>query len=82
MNCFVFRVDGVLRGPRSGLLPLLGLVVPHLGTLRVADVGAGRVATVVAPCFACVRRAVLGCFINPQRVILRAAGTDLAVLTH
>ncbi len=25
MNCFVFRVDGVLRGPSSGLLSLLGL---------------------------------------------------------
>ena len=65
-NCFVFRVDGVLR-PMSGLLSLLGLVGGAPGD--TAHRAAGRVATVGVLLCACVRRAAaaLRCLINPRR---------------
>ena len=66
MICFVFsRVDGVLRGPRSVLLSLLGLVdgAPGLGShLRVARRGPRRHHSRLALRI----RAALSCFINPQ----------------
>ena len=61
MICFVFsRVDGVLRGPRSVLLSLLGLVdgapAQGWGGGTCASLGAGRVATIRALLCAYVRR--------------------------
>ena len=67
MNCFVLRVDGVLC-PRSGLLSLLRLVdgAPEEGkdTARRRELRRHRRALVCA----CVRRAALGCFINPKQL--------------
>ena len=78
MNCFVLRVDGVLCGPRRGLLSLLGLVdgAPEEGkdTARRRGLRRHRRALVCA----CVRRAALGCFINPKQLARHFVQTKVA----
>ena len=60
MICVIFRVDGVLCGPGSGLLSLLGLggrrPWGYPGGGDAARVAAGRVATVVPFAHAYVAR--------------------------
>ena len=65
MNCFVFYVvvDGVLCGGQSlAWAPGLFAICTVLG---LGGETPRRVSN-IALCFACVRRAALSCFINPN----------------
>ena len=78
MNCFVLSVDGVLCVGRCLLSICYGAWTSGRRTWgpRVADVGAGRVATTIAVLCACVRSAARLFYHSPWRTALanRARG--------